>query len=118
MPSTPETAHISAVMITTPDIKTAESLATLLVENHLAACVNIIPGLLSIYKWEGKLNKDSECLLIAKTASSNLEELVNAVKANHPYTQPEIIAWEIDGGSPAYLEWVISSSQPKVNTLL
>ena len=78
------------VITTAPDMITAEKLAYLLVENRLAACVNIIPEVQSVYHWEGKLTRESETKLIVKTSSACAERARKFIKANHPYKVPEI----------------------------
>jgi periplasmic divalent cation tolerance protein len=94
------------VLITCPDAPTAETIARALVEEGLAACVNLIPGVTSIYRWEGKLCRESEILLAVKTRRRKLAALERRVRALHPYTVPEIVALPIVAGSPAYLEWI------------
>jgi len=94
------------VFITCPDKDVATKLARGLVENKLAACVNIIGGLISIYYWQGNIEEDSEVLLIIKTRADKFEQLKEYVKANHPYTVPEIIAMPILLGSEDYLNWI------------
>jgi len=96
------------VFITTPQDK-AEKLSRKLVEEKLAACVNIVKEVDSIYWWEGKIEKDSESLLIMKTELGLLGKLVKRVKELHPYDVPEIIALPIIGGNPDYLKWISDS---------
>lgn len=90
----------------------AEALATTLLEAHVAACVNIIPGLRSIYRWKGAIQHDEEALLLIKTAQDRFEALRAVVLANHPYELPEIIAVELKASHPAYLQWVLENSRP------
>lgn len=104
-------ANLSAVFITTGSMESATSLATGLVENELAACVNIIPGVTSIYKWEGKLNTDSELILMVKTRSELIDQLTAWVRANHPYSCPEVISLPITSGNPAYFDFVLNSTK-------
>ncbi|WP_457639010.1 divalent-cation tolerance protein CutA [Persephonella sp.] len=94
------------VLITCPDTETGRKIAYGLVENKLAACVNIIPGLNSIYYWQGKIEDDSEVLLVVKTQEKLFHQLEKFVKENHPYTVPEIIALPIIKGSESYLNWI------------
>ncbi|XP_039287806.1 protein CutA homolog [Nilaparvata lugens] len=77
-----------------------------LVSNKLAACVNIIPQLTSVYEWEGKIQEDSELLLMIKTRSAKVEPLTKYVKENHPYSVCEVITTPITGGNQAYLDWI------------
>lgn len=94
------------VLCTTPDQETAGQLARLVVEQKLAACVNIVPQLVSVYEWEGKIEQENEVLLLIKTQSSCFEALQNLLQKEHPYDVPEIIALDIDAGLPAYLNWI------------
>ncbi len=94
------------VLITVPNIDVAEKVANMLVSEHLAACVNIVPNVTSIYFWEGKVCRDEELLLVIKTRASLIEQLVSAVRKVHPYTVPEIIALPIVAGFSGYLKWV------------
>lgn len=99
----PET--VVAVSCTHP-LEGAEALARALVDLRLAACVQILPGIRSIYRWEGRVETAEESRLDAKTTSARLDALVAAVRARHPYEVPEIVATPLAGGNPAYLEWV------------
>ena len=95
-----------AILCTCPDNNTAKELATKLVAAKLAACVNIIPGIESIYIWEEKLETNKEQLLIIKTTQAAYIKVEELIKENHPYTCPEIIALPIESGSKEYLNWV------------
>ncbi|MDF9392142.1 MULTISPECIES: divalent-cation tolerance protein CutA [Methylococcus] len=94
------------VVCSCPDEETAGVLAEGLVEGRLAACVNIVSGVRSVYRWQGVLEKSAECLLFAKTRASRQVELQTWLRARHPYELPEIIAIPIQSGLPEYLEWV------------
>ncbi len=98
--------HYQIIYCTCPDEETARQLAQGLVENHLAACVNIIPGLLSIYPWQGKIETDHEALLLIKSGRKCFPALENFIKTHHPYELPEIVAVPIEQGSKQYLDWV------------
>jgi len=106
MPTSFSPASVLVVLITCPDASVGETLARTLVEEGLAACVNLIPGLTSLYRWEGKLCRDSEILLVAKTRRRKLPALQRRVQALHPSTVPEIIALPVIAGSQAYLKWL------------
>jgi len=94
------------VLVTVPTEDTADQIAKGLVERKLAACVNIVPAMRSVYQWEGKINKDDELLLIVKTVRPLFVSLSTAIKAMHPYELPEIIALDIVDGERKYLDWI------------
>lgn len=96
------------VLITTPKDE-AENLAQTLVEERLAACINLVPQIDSIFWWEGKIDRATETLLIAKTSKACLENLIHRVKKLHSYTVPEIIALPIISGNNDYLSWLAES---------
>lgn len=96
----------SVAFVTSPDEKTAKTLAHGLVNNKLAACVNIIPKILSIYEWEGKVNEDSEVLMMIKTTTSKVDDISKYIRDNHPYTVAEVISFPIENGNQPYLEWM------------
>lgn len=99
-------------MITVPNHASAEKVAQSLLDSRLAACVNIVPQVDSLYWWQGAVQQDRELLLVVKTRASFFQErFVPAVQAVHPYEVPEIIALPIQMGSPAYLEWLAESMQ-------
>ncbi|CAL5219192.1 g978 [Coccomyxa viridis] len=112
--STAESGDTGAVtvFVTVPSEEFGEEIAGLLVnpEARLAACVNIIPGLKSIYWWDGKVQKDEELLLVMKTQTVLLQQLVEAVKKHHPYDEPEVISLPITGGSSTYIKWIHDST--------
>jgi len=91
----------------------AASIAESLVREGVAACVNIVEKVESIYVWEGKLNHDPESLLFIKTAAGRREDLRRAILRLHPYQVPEVVEIGIAGGNPAYLAWVAASCGPK-----
>jgi periplasmic divalent cation tolerance protein len=97
------------VLVTASTQEEATTIASTLVSEHLAACVNLIPGIQSVYRWEGKINQDSEILLIIKTTGEQYENLQNRISQLHSYTTPEIIALKIERGSAAYLNWLRQS---------
>ncbi|RMG29086.1 MAG: divalent-cation tolerance protein CutA [Gammaproteobacteria bacterium] len=104
MPETPAPHRL--VFCTVPDRATAERLARLLVEESLAACVNIVDGLTSVYRWRGRIETDRELLLLAKTRAECLERLTARVRSAHPYELPEIIAVPVTSGLAEYLAWI------------
>ncbi|WP_434113720.1 divalent-cation tolerance protein CutA [Methylocaldum sp. GT1TLB] len=94
------------VLCTCPDANTAETLARAAVAERLVACANIVPGLTSVYPWEGKIETAQEHLLLMKTETASLEALEVFVREKHPYELPEFIAVSILHGSTAYLDWI------------
>ncbi len=100
------------VFMTAANGEEATRLADMLVGAHLAACVQILPEMESIYRWEGKIERQSEVLLLAKTTRAKFEELEREVRALHSFDTPEIIAVPVTVGSTAYLEWLNASVTP------
>lgn len=98
--------------ITCPSREVAEALATPLVEEGLAACANILPGLTSLYQWEGAVQRDSECLLLLKTTRERADEAAARLRAAHPYETPCILAFSVAAGLPAYLDWLRDAVSP------
>jgi periplasmic divalent cation tolerance protein len=94
------------VFITAPKGDAGPTLARTLVEDRLAACVNILPDIRSIYAWEGEICDDGEVLMVVKTRAALFERLRKFVVDAHPYDVPEVIALPLAEGHPAYLEWV------------
>jgi periplasmic divalent cation tolerance protein len=99
------------VLITAASKEEASRIGTALVNEHIAACVNIVPQVRSLFFWEGKIQDESELLLIAKSRQPLLERLIARVKALHSYSVPEVIALPIIGGSSQYLSWLRESIQ-------
>jgi periplasmic divalent cation tolerance protein len=100
------------LLVTVPDRDSGELIARELLERRLAACVNIIPGLTSCFRWKGEIQQDSELLLIIKTHLDLLEgHLIPEIKQLHPYQLPEIIALPIIGGDRGYLDWLIQETR-------
>jgi len=93
-----------------PDRASAEKLARLLVDGHLAACVNILSPCRSLYRWKGKVEDAEEFPMLIKTTRERYAQLEAAIRKNHPYELPEIIAVPLAAGLPAYLEWVASET--------
>ena len=106
------TSELFVVLVTVPDEAIADSLSAALLEQRLVACVNIVPGIRSMYRWKEKLEKSSEVLLIMKTARAQFADLSAAISAAHPYEVPEIIALNAVDVSASYLSWVLSECGP------
>jgi periplasmic divalent cation tolerance protein len=102
-------AEAIVVLVTAGDGDEAARLAEVLVDENLAACVQVLPKMESVYRWKGKIERQSEVLLIAKTVRAKFEELERQVKALHSYETPEIVALPITAGSAGYLEWLSAS---------
>lgn len=97
-------------MLCTCPPEAAERLASALVEEQLAACVNVLPGIQSVYRWQGALERSAETLLLAKTTAERYPALQTRLQEMHPYDLPEIIALPVDRGLPGYLAWVSEQS--------
>jgi periplasmic divalent cation tolerance protein len=98
------------VLTNLPDRAAAERIADLLVEQRLAACVNVLAPCRSVYRWKGALQRDEEHPVLIKTTSERYAALEQALRAAHPYELPEIVALPIERGLPAYLEWVAAET--------
>lgn len=96
----------TVLFITAPNPQEGLKIAEALVAEKLAACVNVVEKVTSIYWWQGKVERDAEALLIVKTKSSLVEALTARVKQLHSYTVPEVIALPIERGNPDYLKWI------------
>ncbi|KAL1771773.1 hypothetical protein HispidOSU_025195 [Sigmodon hispidus] len=97
---------VSAAFVTCPNEKVAKEMARAIVEKRLAACVNLIPQMTSIYEWKGKIEEDSEVLMMIKTQSSLVPALTEFVRSVHPYEVAEVISLPVEQGNLPYLHWV------------
>jgi periplasmic divalent cation tolerance protein len=97
------------VLVTVPNAETADKLGEALVGERLAACVNVVGGVRSIYRWKGAVEKDTELLCICKTTRAGLERLRARVVELHPYEVPEVVALPIEAGHAPYLDWIKAS---------
>ena len=112
--STPEAAASPQLaLVSCPDADTARALAKQLVEARLAACVTVLPGAESVYRWQGQIEVENECLLLAKlpAGGDHFDALRDAVLAAHPYELPEIIAVSCTSALPAYAQWIIDETR-------
>jgi periplasmic divalent cation tolerance protein len=110
----PDKFHDALVVITTTETQqAAEQLAHLLVESQLAACVQLVAPLTSVYRWEGKVETAREVLLLIKTTRTAYAALETAIKQTHSYQTPEIIALPVTTGAAAYLAWLQAAVNPK-----
>ena len=97
------------ILTTTGTRDEAQKIARALVEQQLAACVNILPQIHSIYRWQGKVDEADECLLLIKTVASNFERVRDTIRQLHSYDLPECLSLAIDNGSSEYLNWIADS---------
>lgn len=105
-------ANQIVVLCTVPDRESGDRIATALVEERLAACINLVPDLSSTYRWQGEVQHATECLLIIKSVAERFEALRVRIRALHAYELPEIIALPIQQGDPDYLQWIAANSAP------
>jgi len=117
---TPEPPEpLVAILSTAESLEAAKKIALALVTDKLVACVNLLPGVVSIYEWEGKIEEAQEIAMIMKTRKSLVVAVTEAVKSLHSYSVPEVIALDLVGGNNAYLEWVVgNTAHPKASNTL
>lgn len=94
------------VLTTVPSSDIGEEIARALVDAHLAACVNVLPAMVSIYRWQESVHRDSEHQVIIKTTRARLSAVRERLEALHPYDLPECLVISVDDGDPAYLAWI------------
>jgi periplasmic divalent cation tolerance protein len=97
---------VSVIYSTIGTIEDARTIARTLVKEKLVACVNIIPKIESIYRWQGKIEEGDECVLLAKTTEKNVEKAIQRIRALHPYDVPDIIVFPPVGGLKEYLKYI------------
>lgn len=102
---------VQLALSTAPDEATAVAIAHALVDARVAACVNLVPQLKSIYRWQGKVEQAQEWLLLIKTTEDRREALQEALRKAHPYDVPELIVIDVAAGLPAYLQWAIDETR-------
>ncbi len=101
------------VYTTYPSLVEAEQAGRTLVERGLCACVNILPGMISYYRWQGAIERGEEVVMIIKTRATLSEAVRAAVKETHSYTTPAILVLPLEGGDPAYLAWILDETRAK-----
>jgi periplasmic divalent cation tolerance protein len=101
--------HFVIALVTAPDLKVARRLAKIVLEKRLAACVNLLPGIESHYRWKNKLETSAEVLMILKTTRACLKKLETCILENHPYDTAEFIVLKIGAGAKRYLKWIEDS---------
>jgi periplasmic divalent cation tolerance protein len=102
------------VLVTAGSLAEAEGIAEALVTEQLAACVNIVGPIASLYRWKGGLQRDEEQLLVIKTRATLFADVERRVRALHSYETPEVIALPVTAGSQPYLDWLLASTLPKI----
>jgi periplasmic divalent cation tolerance protein len=103
--------HAEVFVYTTwPDAAAAEAVGRELVADKLAACVNILPGMISVYAWQGAIERAEEAVMIVKTRAALADAVVAAVRAAHPFATPAIVTLPAVGGDPAYLAWIAAET--------
>lgn len=103
------TSQARVVLVTTPDEASAESLVRSLVEEGVVACGNIVSGVRSIYRWQGRVENSTEALVVFKTTAEGAARLARRVPALHPYDVPEVLVLPVEGGHRPYLDWIEES---------
>jgi periplasmic divalent cation tolerance protein len=97
---------VRTVLLTAPDPETGERLGRALVEERLAACASVVPGVVSVFRWQGEVQREEEALVIVKTVAEQVEAVRARVVALHPYDVPEVLVLPVDEGHEPYLRWV------------
>lgn len=105
-------AGFRIALVTTPDLKTARRLARAALDARLIACANLIPKVESHYRWQGKLERSSEVLMILKTTAQCVAKLEKLIVAEHPYDTPEFVILDLRGGNKHYLNWLETGCKP------
>ncbi len=99
-------SQVVAVLTTAPSAEAADRIGTALVEERLAACANLVPGVSSVFRWNGQVSREAEILVVLKTTAARLGDLRRRLVELHPYEVPEVIAVDVREGHPPYLDWV------------
>ena len=106
-------AQFRIALVTAPDLKTARRLARAALKARLIACANLIPGIESHYRWEGKIERGSEVLIVLKTTAKCIGKLEKLIIAEHPYDTPEFVILDLRGGNKRYLDWLETGCKPR-----
>ena len=105
---------VRIALLTAPDAETGKRIARQLVDERLAACVNVLPGVTSIYRWQGAVEEAGEVMLVVKTVQERVPALVARVPELHPHKVPEVVVLAVESGLPAYLQWVVGETSKVV----
>jgi len=105
-----QTPEVSLVLTTVPDMETGERIVRRLVDERLAACGNLVPGVASIFRWQGAVQKEGEILVLMKTRTAAVEPLFRRVSELHPYEVPELLSFPVGAGSQAFCGWVVDET--------
>ncbi|MFT3922804.1 MAG: divalent-cation tolerance protein CutA [Myxococcales bacterium] len=103
--------HTRVVLSTVPNEQIGERIARALLEENLVACVNMVPGIRSLYRWQGSIQDDQEYLLVIKTRSDRYEKVEQRLRELHPYEVCEVLAFDVAAGSKSYLDWVLAETR-------
>ena len=103
-------AEIAVVLASVPDLEAGRRLARTLLQERLIACANLVPGVTSLYRWEGAVQEEDESLVVMKTRSELLPRLIARIPELHPYELPEVLALRVADGLPAYCRWVLDET--------
>ena len=109
---TADAGGVVTVLMTAPDMQAAEKIVRRLLDEGLVACGNILPGATSLYRWEGKVQRDEEVVVVMKSVQGAAAQVVGRAGELHPYDVPEILVHQVAGGAPAYLAWVRNECRP------
>lgn len=107
--------NVILVLCNVPDEATGQVIASAVVEQGLAACVNLLPVVQSVYRWQGKIERAMETSLLIKSSAGRYAELEQAIRARHPYEVPEILCLPVQAGLPAYLQWVLDETRKPID---
>lgn len=111
MTDSPPYADVHVVLVTAPDTETAEKLVRTVIDERLAVCGTIVPGGISIYRWQGEVQRESEVVVLLKAHEDTLARLIRRVPELHPYDVPEVLALPVVGGHRPYLDWIRGAGQ-------
>lgn len=107
---TTPSSEVSLVLTTVPDMETGERIVHRLVDERLAACGNLVPGVASIFRWQGAVQREGEILVVMKTRTAAVEPLFRRVAELHPYEVPELLSFPVGSGSRAYCGWILEET--------